>query len=204
MVPLTILKIYKVPNAKLAEEILFCALDEYRVVENHEVFDVTPGLLGQAFECVKEAFDAMTRINLKLPVVEEVDISSYKRGKNRRYTNEVSVNQIRKIEAAERRQARVKAYEEKQDEIKHCSQTREEEIDANLKKFIENKCEVGNDKKEYRALSSEMLQAFNKTYQVHMYSKAFNSKMKDLGFAKKQVRIGQHVNSGYEGIRLIK
>ena len=51
MIPLTIRKVMQVPNARLAESMLFCAMDSYRKVANHEVFDVQDDeTLTQSYE----------------------------------------------------------------------------------------------------------------------------------------------------------
>ena len=62
MIPLTIRKVMQVPYARLAESMLFCAMDSHRKVAKHleQFLMLMKRLLTQSYHSVKVAFDALT------------------------------------------------------------------------------------------------------------------------------------------------
>lgn len=200
MVPLTIRKVLHVPYARLAESMLFCAIDSYRKAANHEVFDIDDDTLTQSFESVKTAFDALTAGNpflTKCTFVESRAASSRTRRRNK---SSLSVNQIAKKAAAERRKQRVDAYNLRMQQEQQETREKEANIEKLLTAFISTICSTSPDLK---VGSVALLAAYNKFAPDHtLLSTAFNAKMKAKGYIKKVIRLDGELMQGFVGLAL--
>ena len=107
MVPLTIRKVMQVPHARLAENMLFCAMASHRKVANHSVFDIDHETMIRSYDSVKQAFDALTAGNPFMTQCAFVEPPAPSKTRN---NSGLSVHQTAKQAAAEHRQQRLHAF----------------------------------------------------------------------------------------------
>ena len=151
-----------VPDAHLAERLLFAALAPYRLDTRHEVFDVDDDDLKLGFDSVKEAFTALRKSNPAMTPqnVRPLTVKEYQIHRR----SLVLGKRKRKSEATQKRQAeRVAALEAERRELKHVKEQeraraterirlvaqekkdeRREELIAKLTTFIDKHCVRGH------------------------------------------------------------
>ena len=199
MVPLTIRKVMTVPLARSAESMLFAIMKPNRKTANHEVFDIGQDDLCSAFQAVANAFEALRARNSEIEKC--VLISPPDKPRTRRPL-EPSVNQLKKLAITERRNERIKKF---QDDEKQKEEL-ENDITRCLTSFISSKCIQGTN---HNVSSVRLLGVFNafllselKPKQLQVDATYFNEKMIALGFVKKYTKINSRGMQAFRAIDL--
>ena len=192
MIPLTIRKVMQVPNARLAESMLFCAMDSYRKVANHEVFDIDDETLTQSYDSVNLFFDSLTAGNPSLAQCVFVQPPAPSRTRN---TSGLSVHQLAKQAAKERREQRLRAFNSRIQQ----EQEKSAKIENLPSFFISTCCTVGTGLK----VSTEKFRhAFNDFSGESLSCYDLVPIMKARDFIKKLTRFDGDLVQGFWGLAL--
>lgn len=189
MFPLKIRKVMWVPDAKLAEDILFVIINERRKTERHEIFDLDDAYLLESFDILRDTIKTMTRNQIHPYFVQPPETETVGR------VNQVqrSINQLKKEQAAERKQNSVAQYEQKMAQEKQA----EKVLSSHIKAFVD-KHRSQNDK----VFSVDLHKAFLKELSGNCSIIKFNEHLAKNGFVKKDIRIGKKSTKGFEGLCL--
>lgn len=194
MIPLNIVAVYSVPMASLAEDMLFCALAEYRVDKNHEVFNISPEILKQGMECVKASFEVMRSMNNRLAPAVQVEIRR-DLSAERRVSIGPSVSQIKRQEAAQRREARIKQHEE---DMK-VKLSENEQLKKDVASFIADKCDTT---KGSKTPGQQVFEAFRDLTKSKTGVTKFYREMERFGFKKKMIWTKDYSFQGFHNLKV--
>ena len=188
MVPLTILTVYRVPLAAVAEKLLFAALAAFRVDQRHEIFDLNREQLVSGIEAVQAAFDPLRAMNPDLVEVsnvqEEPRLSS------------TSATQAKKQQILDRKQKKMEKLQAEEQALQDKAKKFEQEVDD----FLEVACERG---RGYKVPSQTLTNSFCEYHKrINVSAVAFYAALKEKGFTKKSIWFDSKTTHGFSGIRL--
>lgn len=184
MTSLTTRKLLHVPDAPLAERLLFAALSAYRVVRNHEVFDVDTKTLEQAFDSVATCFSTLAGTNpeMQLQDVEALTVEEWYRVKHAGQQAACAAKVLAR--KRERDAIASEKAEQKRRKTEEPAVRRQRLLEL-LDEFIQRRCVTCFD------LEIE-IKTFKKLFEHHaqeiLSSVALISFMKDKGYLKFQKR----------------
>ena len=215
--PLTTRKLLHVPDATLAEKMLFRAVADGRLSPSHEIFNLEDTQLQAGFDAVEQAFAVLamgdkTKFcsgNVALTVEEHAKAKQARAQAKKRRREQANVETqalkfLREQQATARvkdalETAQAKADKQRADEIKKDRQQKEETM--KLSEFINNQCCVGP---KLSVGVTQFRDAFNATVGMPLDASKLKNKLQSRGFMHKVIKVEGHAKRCFLGLSLKK
>lgn len=170
-----------VPDVFLAERMVFAALQDHRVLSNHEIFNVEDEIVKQAFQAVRKCFEALGECDesLKPTDIRPTTVEEH-----------VEMKKAAKIAAREARTKRKRQMQTmaRKARVRIICQPVKNDITSDVSSFIITRCTTGpQDCVKTDVFRSHFEQHINK----HVSHKALSKAVQLLGYAKTQIMVSK-------------